>query len=73
MADYRVCSGYQVYLSNNRAVFDMGHRNLKRSDPRFWDYNIRELALFDLPAVVEHVKQETGYSQVRSNTESNRQ
>lgn len=28
------------------------------------DYNIRELALFDLPAVIEHVKAETGYSQV---------
>lgn len=43
----------------------MGHRNLSRSDPRFWDYNIRELALFDVPAVIEHVKKETGYSQVR--------
>lgn len=28
--------GYQVYLTNARAVFDMGHRVLKRSDPRFW-------------------------------------
>ena len=28
------------------------------------DYNIRELALFDLPAVVAHVKQETGYDKV---------
>lgn len=26
--------GYQVYLSNGRAVFDMGHTSLKRSDPR---------------------------------------
>lgn len=24
-----------------------------------WDYNIRELALYDLPAVVEHVKKES--------------
>lgn len=27
---------YQVYLGNNRGVFDMGHVRLKRSDPRFW-------------------------------------
>lgn len=27
---------YQVYLGNNRGVFDMGHTRLKRSDPRFW-------------------------------------
>lgn len=26
--------GYQVYLSNGRAVFDMGHISLSRSDPR---------------------------------------
>lgn len=26
--------GYQVYLSNGRAVFDMGHITLSRSDPR---------------------------------------
>jgi hypothetical protein len=26
--------GYQVYLSNARAVFDMGHETLSRSDPR---------------------------------------
>jgi lysosomal acid lipase/cholesteryl ester hydrolase len=73
-----------VYLGNNRAVFDMGHRYLKRSDPRFWgkssrsstapfyaltwdmkDYNIRELALYDLPALVDHVRNETGYDKVR--------
>jgi hypothetical protein len=29
-------SDYQVYLGNNRGVFDMGHSWLKRSDPRFW-------------------------------------
>lgn len=28
--------GYQVFLGNNRGVFDMGHRKFKRSDPRFW-------------------------------------
>ena len=27
--------GYQVYLGNNRAVFDMGHTSLSRSDPRW--------------------------------------
>lgn len=28
--------GYSVYLGNTRGVFDMGHRNLSRGDPRFW-------------------------------------
>nr|CRX79276.1 hypothetical protein ls5931a1_00077 [Leucosporidium scottii] len=62
---------YQVYLGNNRGVFDMGHVRLKRSDPRFWDYNIKELALYDLPAMVDHVRRETGYDKV-SRVESRR-
>ncbi|GAA5922259.1 hypothetical protein JCM1841_001385 [Sporobolomyces salmonicolor] len=55
---------YQVYLGNNRGVFDMGHSWLKRSDPRFWDYNIKELALYDLPAMVDHVRRDTGYDKI---------
>jgi len=56
--------GYQVYLGNNRGIFNMGHRKLKRSDPRFWDYNIKELALYDLPALVDHVLNDTGHSKL---------
>ncbi|WVF69990.1 hypothetical protein IAT40_004775 [Kwoniella sp. CBS 6097] len=56
--------GYQVYLGNTRGVFDMGHRNFGRNDPRFWDWTIRELALYDLPALVEHVCRETGYDKI---------
>lgn len=56
--------GYQVFLGNNRGVFDMGHRTYKRSDPRFWDYNIRELAIYDLPAMVDYVCKETGYDRI---------
>ncbi|OCF58990.1 lipid particle protein [Kwoniella mangroviensis CBS 10435] len=56
--------GYQVYLGNTRGVFDMGHRNFSRNDPRFWDWTIRELAMYDLPALVEHVCRETGYDKI---------
>lgn len=56
--------GYQVFMGNNRGVFDMGHKTLKRSDPRFWDYNIRELAIYDLPALVDHVRKQTGYDKI---------
>jgi lysosomal acid lipase/cholesteryl ester hydrolase len=56
--------GYQVFLGNNRGVFDMGHRTFKRSDPRFWDYNIRELAIYDLPALVDYVRKQTGYDKI---------
>lgn len=29
------------------------------------DYNIKELALYDLPALVDHVRRDTGYDKVR--------
>lgn len=56
--------GYQVYLGNTRGVFGMGHRNYTIGDPRFWDWTIRELAMYDLPALVEHVCRETGYDKI---------
>ncbi|KAK0546871.1 hypothetical protein OC846_005082 [Tilletia horrida] len=55
---------YQIFLGNNRGVFDMGHRKYKRSDPRFWDWNIRDLAIYDLPALVDYVRRETGYDKI---------
>ncbi|EST06775.1 AB-hydrolase lipase [Kalmanozyma brasiliensis GHG001] len=56
--------GYQVFLGNNRGVFDMGHRTYSRSDPRFWDYNIRELAIYDLPAMIDYIRKDTGYDRI---------
>jgi lysosomal acid lipase/cholesteryl ester hydrolase len=37
--------GYQVFLGNTRAVFNMGHKYLKRSDPRFWGKTTSSLCL----------------------------
>ncbi|KAG8785552.1 hypothetical protein FRC16_001927, partial [Serendipita sp. 398] len=56
--------GYQVFLGNTRAVFGMGHRHLSRKDPRFWDWTIRELAMYDLPALVDWVCLATGYDKI---------
>lgn len=42
----------------------MGHRSYSRSDPRFWDWTVRDLAMYDLPAMVDHVCQDTGYDKI---------
>lgn len=55
---------YQVYLGNNRAVYDMGHRKYSRYDARFWDYNIHDLARYDIPALVDFVRRDTGYDKI---------
>ena len=62
---HSILSGYQVFLGNTRGVFDMGHREYSRGDPRFWDWTIRELALYDFPALIDYVRDATGYDKVR--------
>ena len=56
--------GYQVYLGNTRGVFNMGHQFIKKNDPKFWNYNINNLALQDLPALINHVKFDSGFDKV---------
>ncbi|EJD00800.1 alpha/beta-hydrolase [Fomitiporia mediterranea MF3/22] len=55
---------YQVFLGNMRGAFNMGHKNLSRDDPRFWDWTVRELAMYDLPALIEYVCDTTGYDKI---------
>ncbi|KAL8280822.1 hypothetical protein RQP46_006826 [Phenoliferia psychrophenolica] len=52
--------GYDVYLSNMRTNFKMPHRHYKRSDPRYWAWSVKELGLYDLPAVIDYVHMRTG-------------
>jgi len=42
----------------------MGHTTFSRSDPRFWDWTIRDLAMYDFPAMVNHVCDVTGYFKI---------
>lgn len=52
--------GFSVYLGNNRGIFDMGHCEYSRWDPRFWDYTIYDLAQYDLPAMIDFVCRDSG-------------
>ncbi|SHO75825.1 Similar to S.cerevisiae protein YEH2 (Steryl ester hydrolase) [Malassezia sympodialis ATCC 42132] len=56
--------GFQVYLGNNRAVFDMGHRHFNRYDPKFWDFDVNDLAMYDFPAMVNYICEQTGYKKI---------
>ncbi|KAG8957210.1 hypothetical protein FRC03_010370 [Tulasnella sp. 419] len=64
LAFWLSAQGYQVFMGNNRGVFDMGHREYDQTDPRFWDWTIREIALYDVPAMIDHVRQTTGYDKI---------
>ncbi|MCJ1378379.1 hypothetical protein MMC17_001477 [Xylographa soralifera] len=54
-------SGYDVWLGNNRCGFDPQHQMLAYSDPRMWAWNIRQMGVMDLPALISRVLSETGF------------
>ncbi|KAI1649721.1 alpha/beta-hydrolase [Daldinia loculata] len=61
LAFYLCKSGYDVWLGNNRCGFSPKHALLDYSDPRMWCWNIRQMGVFDLSALVSRVLFETGF------------
>lgn len=57
-------SGYDVWLGNNRCGFKPEHQLLSYSDPRMWAWNIRQMGVMDLPALVSRVLSETGFEKL---------
>ncbi|KAH7326360.1 Alpha/Beta hydrolase protein [Stachybotrys elegans] len=57
-------SGYDVWLGNNRCGFNPKHIVLEPRDPRMWCWNIRQMGVFDLPALMSRVIRETGFEKI---------
>ncbi|KAK3394196.1 Alpha/Beta hydrolase protein [Podospora didyma] len=64
LAFYLCKSGYDVWLGNNRCGFKPKHVLLDYSDPRMWCWNIRQMGVFDLPALTSRVLYETGFEKL---------
>jgi pimeloyl-ACP methyl ester carboxylesterase len=58
LAYHFVESGYDVWLGNNRCGFEPRHKeysgNLMHNE-QYWDWDIRELAYYDLPCIIDNV------------------
>ncbi|KAL8926913.1 MAG: hypothetical protein Q9208_002722 [Pyrenodesmia sp. 3 TL-2023] len=61
LAFYLAKSGYDVWLGNNRHGFRPRHQMLTYNDPRMWNWNIRQMGVMDLPALISRVLSETGF------------
>ncbi|KAK5230896.1 hypothetical protein LTR72_000076 [Exophiala xenobiotica] len=57
-------SGYDVWLGNNRCGFEPEHSLLQYRDPRMWAWNIRQMGVMDLPALISRVLEETGFEKL---------
>ena len=64
LAFYLCKSGYDIWLGNNRCGFNPRHQLLNTTDPRMWNWNIRQMGVMDLPALVSRVLSETGFSKL---------
>jgi len=59
--------GYDVWIGHNRGtVHSLGHltKNSQESNSDYWDFNLDDYALIDLPSNLEAVKQKTGATKV---------
>ncbi|EMC93378.1 hypothetical protein BAUCODRAFT_125246 [Baudoinia panamericana UAMH 10762] len=61
LAFYLAKSGYDVWLGNNRCGFTPKHTLLTYDDPRMWAWNIRQMGVLDLAALISRVLAETGF------------
>ena len=64
LAFYLCKAGYDVWLGNNRCGFQPRHTTLDYHDPRMWAWNIRQMGVMDLPALISRVLLETGFSKL---------
>ncbi|KAH3764213.1 abhydrolase associated lipase [Pelomyxa schiedti] len=51
---YLADRGFDVWLGNSRGVFPE-HTHLSSRDPRFWDFTLDELGMYDFPEMVHYV------------------
>lgn len=64
LAFYLAKSNYDVWLGNNRCGFHPKHDLLSYGDPRMWNWNIRQMGVFDLTALTSRVLYETGFTKL---------
>jgi pimeloyl-ACP methyl ester carboxylesterase len=58
-------AGYDVWLGNFRGnEYSLNHTTLSSRSKKFWTYSFDELALYDMPAMMDYVIEQTGYDKI---------
>ena len=57
--------GYDVWLLDQRGIgFSRNNTRFSPDQPGYWDWSLDDMALFDLPAVIDYVIQQTGHKTI---------
>lgn len=64
MAFVLVDQGYDVWVGNNRSISGLDHISLSHEDPEYWNWGLKELGIYDFPAMVDYVRSFTEFSKV---------
>ncbi|KAI8091732.1 Alpha/Beta hydrolase protein [Thamnidium elegans] len=59
-----VNQGYDVWVGNNRSIASLDHLSLSHEDPEYWNWGLKELGMYDFPAMVDYVCSTTGFSKI---------
>ncbi|NXL96238.1 LIPM Lipase, partial [Alectura lathami] len=58
-------SGYDVWLGNSRGTrWSQRHQHLSPDQVEFWDFSFHEMAMYDLPAMIDFALQKTGQKEL---------
>jgi len=54
-------AGYDVWLGNSRgSTYSRNHATLKPEDSKFWDFSWHEIGIYDIPACIDYILEQSG-------------
>ena len=58
--------GYDIWIGNSRGNrYSRAHTRLKPSDPEFWNFSWHEIGVYDLPASIDYILEETKFKKLQ--------
>ena len=57
--------GYDVWIGNNRSIGGLDHISLSYKDPEYWNWGLKELAVYDFKAMIDYVRSYSGFDRVK--------
>ncbi|XP_075230311.1 lipase 1-like [Lycorma delicatula] len=59
-------NGYDVWLGDLRGnTYSNSHKTLTPNDPKFWNFSVHEMGVYDLPATIDYILSHTTYDSLQ--------